>query len=430
MRHQVTVALAQDLHQALVQARVAVIAEQGFGVGDGSGLVLPVNQVPGGQIKKHAAGHLALLGPQVPVAQQRHDLRQVQLPVVIGATNVHTRGGQNVRAAIGLLPALWPQAHHRKVRGTTPQVHHQHGALFRQALFVVQRGRNRFQLKRHLVKTHRLHGLAQGGFGLCIALRVVVHKMHGPAHHHAARCAAQVQCSAFTQSGQKGADDVLKTDLLVLDLRGLQEQRAAQQAFERAHQPAFSAFHVMPDGIPPKVGGLVFGVVEHGGGHGQGLALQRDQAGAAFGAEPGHGRVGGTEIDAECTDVGGHHEWGLSIRGAQAWAWDTCLETACFMDRAFCHQVRECPFTRKDESVRMRYRTDQRSIISKNVKNTFFLSGRRNFKQRCDQELGAITGQQPFGSKEFPSEQNKNRAGFLGHGCGLFSGCRHRHPVG
>ena len=120
MRHQVAVALAQDLHQALVQARVAVIAEQGFGVGDGSGLVLPVDQVPGGQVKKNAAGHLALPGPQVPVAQQRHDLRQVQLPVVIGAANVHTRGRQNVRTAIGLLPAVWPQAHHGEVRGAAP----------------------------------------------------------------------------------------------------------------------------------------------------------------------------------------------------------------------------------------------------------------------------------------------------------------------
>ena len=370
VRHQVTVALAQDLHQALVQARVAVIAEQGFGVGDGSGLVLPVDQVPGGQIKKHAAGHLALLGPQVPVAQQRHDLRQVQLPVVIGATNVHTRGGQNVRTAIGLLPSIWPQAHHRKVRRTTAQVHHQHRAFFGQALFVVQRGRNRLQLKRYLVKTHRLHGLAQRCFGLRIALRVIVHKVHGPAHDHAARCAAQVQRSAFAQSGQKGADDVLKTDLLMPDLCGLQQQRAAQQAFQRTHQTPLGAFQIVFESIPPKVGAAVFGVVEHGRGHGHGLTFQRDQAGVALGAEPGHGRVGGAEIDAECADGGGHHEWGLSIRRAEARAWDACLESACFMDRAFCHQVRECPFNRRDESVRMRHRTEEGSIIIKNVKNT------------------------------------------------------------
>lgn len=37
---------------------------------------------------------------------------------------------------------------------------------------------------------------------------------------------------------------------------------------------------------------------------------------------------------------------------------------------AFCHQVREWPFTQQDESVRMRYRSGQRSIIGKFVKNT------------------------------------------------------------
>ena len=185
-------------------------------------------------------------------------------------------------------------------------------------MFVVQRGRNRLQLKRHLVKTHRPHGLAQRGFGLRIALRVIVHKVHGPAHHHAARRTAQVLRSAFAQGGQKGADDVLKTDLLVPDLCGFQQQRAAQQAFQRTHQAPIGAFHVMPDGIAAKVGAVVFGVVEHGGGHGHGFALQRDQAGVALGAEPGHGRVGGAEIDAECADGGGHHEWGLSIRRAEA----------------------------------------------------------------------------------------------------------------
>jgi len=40
------------------------------------------------------------------------------------------------------------------------------------------------------------------------------------------------------------------------------------------------------------------------------------------------------------------------------------------MDRAFCHQVRECPFNLRDESVRMRHRTEEGSIIIKNVKNT------------------------------------------------------------
>ncbi len=314
MRDVVAMSLGQHLHQALVQAHVAVIAAQRFGVGNGFGLVLPVDQVPGGQVKKHAAGHFALFGANVFVAQQRHDLRQIQLPVVIGAANVHARGGQNVSAAVGVPPALGPQAHHREVRGAAPQVHHQHGAFFRQALLVIQRCGNRLQLKRHLVKAHRQHRLAQRGFGLCVALGVVVHKMHGPAHHHAAWRAAQVLRRAFAQGGQKGGDDVLKADLLVPDLRGLQQQRAAQQAFERTHQAALGAFQIVSEGLAPKVGAAVFGVVEHGRGHGQGLTLQRDQTCTVLGAQPGHGGVGGAEIDAERASGGRGHVKGKVLR--------------------------------------------------------------------------------------------------------------------
>ena len=120
MGHVVAVALLQYTHEPFMQARLAVIAAQGLGVGDGFGLVLPVDQVPGRQIKKNPVGHLALVEAQMFVTEQRHDLRQVQLAVVVGAANVHTRGGQNVGAPVSPGHARWPQADHSEVRGAAP----------------------------------------------------------------------------------------------------------------------------------------------------------------------------------------------------------------------------------------------------------------------------------------------------------------------
>ena len=53
--------------------------------------VQPLDQVPGGEVKKHAAGHLAPLRPQVAVAQQRHDVFQAQL--------AHRAGFEHIGAA-------------------------------------------------------------------------------------------------------------------------------------------------------------------------------------------------------------------------------------------------------------------------------------------------------------------------------------------
>ena len=96
MCHVVPVAFGQHLHQSFVQTRIAVVGAQCFGVADGLGGVLPVDQMPSGQVKKNTAGHFAVFGPPMFVAQQRHHLVQVELAVVVGAANVHTRGGQHV----------------------------------------------------------------------------------------------------------------------------------------------------------------------------------------------------------------------------------------------------------------------------------------------------------------------------------------------
>ena len=218
VRQVVAQALLQHLHEALVQLGHRVVGPQGLGLRQGARLVEPMDQVPGGQVKKHAAGHLAPLRPQVAVAQQRHYQVQAELLVKVGAAHVHAAGGQHVVPAVGQAHALRPQAHHGEVRGAAAHVHHQHGLFAVQAALVVQGRRDGFELKSHFCKPDRLRRLLQRRLRQRVARRVVVHKMHGPAHHHARGRAAQAVRGTLAQRGQKGGDDVLKADLPVVDL--------------------------------------------------------------------------------------------------------------------------------------------------------------------------------------------------------------------
>ena len=212
---------------------------------------------------------------------------------------MHAGGGQHILAAVGQAHAIRTQAQDREVRGTAPQVDHQHQALARQAALVVQRGGNRLELERHLVKPDRARRLQQGLLGQGIALGVVIDEMHRPPHHHAPGCCAQGLAGALTQHPQESRDDVEEADRAVVDDGGLEQQRTAQQAFQRAHQPALGAAQVMCQRIAAEMGAALLGVVEHGGRHGQRLAFERNQTGQALVVGPGHGRVGSTEVDAE-----------------------------------------------------------------------------------------------------------------------------------
>src|SRR2546427_522745 len=90
----------QHFHQALVQALVAVVGAQVACLGQGLGRVQPLDQVPGREVEEHAAGHFAAAGADVPVAQQRHELGQVEPVVEVRAADVHAAGGQDVVAAV------------------------------------------------------------------------------------------------------------------------------------------------------------------------------------------------------------------------------------------------------------------------------------------------------------------------------------------
>ena len=119
------------------------------------------------------------------------------------------------------------------------------------------------------------------------------------ATHHAPGRGTQHLGRTLAQFVQKDFHDLLEADLLVVDHRGFEQQGAAQQALERAQQPAFGAAEVLGHGVAPEMRVAVFGVEEHRRGHGSGGALQRNQAGLAPWRRERHRRVGGAEINAQ-----------------------------------------------------------------------------------------------------------------------------------
>ena len=306
--HVVAQALFQHQHQAFVQRQVAVVGAQALCLTHGLGRVPPVNEVPGGQVKKHRIGHLPPVRPGVPVAQQGHDMLQAQALVKIGAANVHAACGQHVVGPVAAAAgALRPQAHHREVGRAATNVGHQHQAFALDAALVVKRCGNGLQLKADVAQACGLGGIQQHLLRQCIAFGVVVHKVHGAAQHHVAGGLAGLALGTFMQLGQKRRNDFLVAHGLAVDLGFLQQQRTAQQAFERAHQPPLGARQVLRHGISAKVGAAVLRIEKDGRGQRRGSALQLQRAHLVpFGA-PCCRRVGSAKVNAQGGGVNGAH---------------------------------------------------------------------------------------------------------------------------
>jgi hypothetical protein len=268
----------QHLHQALVQLLIAVIALETARRSQGLGRVQPLDQMPGGEIEEHAAGHLAPAGADVLVAQQRHDLGHIEAMVEIRASDMHAGGGQNVLSTVGMPGLLRAQTHHREVRGAAADIDHQHQLLLAQALLVVQRRRNRLQLKADFAQAGGARRSGQGILRLTVSLRVLVDKMHGtPQHHTLGQTAVQRLARLIGHALEKDRDDVLIADKLLVHRGLFQQQAAAQQAFEEAHQTPFLACQILLHGIAAEMRAVLFGIEEQRRGHAGGRAFQRQQ---------------------------------------------------------------------------------------------------------------------------------------------------------
>ena len=112
--------IAHHFHQTLVVHRVAVKVGHAAQFRHALRLVHGVDQVPGGQVKVHAAGHGARCLPRnaqakSAIAQGGHHAGQRHPAVKVGAGNVHAVVGQNVAAAVQPAHPLRSHAHHGKV---------------------------------------------------------------------------------------------------------------------------------------------------------------------------------------------------------------------------------------------------------------------------------------------------------------------------
>ncbi|MNT39995.1 hypothetical protein D3C72_1762830 [compost metagenome] len=125
--------------------------------------------------------------------------------------------------------------------------------------------------------------------------------MHRAAHYHRCRQHAQLALCRCSQLLHKHGHDVLVGHQLAMHRRFLLHQRAAQQAFERTHQAAFRTFQIALHCIAAKVGTVFLRVEEHGRGHGERRTFCLQQLRGPCRRIPleCHGRVGGTEINAQ-----------------------------------------------------------------------------------------------------------------------------------
>ncbi|MOA13541.1 hypothetical protein D3C78_1336000 [compost metagenome] len=98
---------------------------------------------------------------------------------------------------------------------------------------------------------------------------------------------------------QEQRNDVLVAHQMAMHRRLVLQQRAAQQAFERAHQPPFLAFEVLRHGIAPVMGAVLLGMEEQGRGHDHLLPFKGDGTDGTASNAQRHGRVGGAEINAK-----------------------------------------------------------------------------------------------------------------------------------
>ena len=233
------------------------------------------------------------------VAQERHDVTQVEQAVKVGAANMHAGGGQNIAGTLGVFAVLRVELDNGKVRRAPANVHHQHRGLFRDALLEVKRSSNRLQLKVDVGETGLQGGAAQRGLGQVVALAVVVHKMHRAAQHGAGNGLTQVRLAASFEFFEEQHHDVKKTDRLAVHHGLLVHQFAAQQALDGAHQTPLFAAQVGLHGLAAKERAVGFVAKKQGGGHGGFEAVQRHHAQLAVRINQGGGGVGGAEVDPE-----------------------------------------------------------------------------------------------------------------------------------
>ncbi|MNL24133.1 hypothetical protein D3C87_1455560 [compost metagenome] len=252
--------------------------------------------MPARQIEILARRHFLAVAQLAAQPQQRHGAGQAQCAVEVGPADMDTAVGQDVGLAVELPGAVRRQPHQRKVGGTAADVGHHHQFLARDARFVVERGSNRLVLERDVLEARRAGNLAQRVLGQLVGLGVFVDKEHRPAQHRLGERGAGGLFGAAFQFADEMGQQLAEGHGLAHDLGAVVHHRRAEQALERAHQPALVAGQVVAQRGAPVADQRVL-CVEEDHRRQRGLAIFQRQQHRLVGAQPAYRGVGGAEVE-------------------------------------------------------------------------------------------------------------------------------------
>ena len=241
-------ALFDQLEQTVDAGRVEDVVAHALQRQLGFLRVHRVDGVPGGQVEVHAGGHRRVAFHSAAVAEQRHHRLQAELFVEVGTADVHAAGGEDVVMAFGDHVPLGRQADQREVRGAAADVDDQHQLFLADGAFVVEGCGNGFVLERHVLEADALGHAFEGVGGFFVGLLVIVDEEHWSAQHHLLEGPLGNHFSALLKLVEKQAEDLFEGDGAAQYGGFAFQQLGAQQAFQRAHQPAFVAFQVLVQG--------------------------------------------------------------------------------------------------------------------------------------------------------------------------------------
>ena len=311
-------ALFDQLEQAIDAAGVLDVVAHAAQGQLGLLRVHRVDGVPGRQVHVVAGGHVGAALHPAAVAEQRHHALQAQLLVEVGAADVHAASGEDVVVAVIDATALGGQTHQGKVRGTTADVDDQHQLFAFDGGFVVEGRGDRFVLEGHILETDLARHFHQGVFGFLVGGGIVIDEEHRAAQYHLLEFPTGGGFGAAFQLADEQPQEVLERHGGAQHAGVVLDQLGAQQALQRAHQPAFVAFQVLVQRQAAVHRTAFLDIEEHHRRQGDLVVLQGDQRLLA-GAQPADGGVGGTEVNAAGTGRGGVvHVFGSGEKNGRA----------------------------------------------------------------------------------------------------------------
>ena len=315
MRQPVTGPVFNQCEQAFQPFRLQRIDVKALLLGPDLPGVGEIDGVPGGQIEVNAGRHFAAIFQCTAITQLRHDAAQAQLAVEVGAANMHAAIGQHIVAPIRPFGPFWRQANDGKVGSATADVGNQHDFFAMNLRFVMIGGGNRLELKADFREADGAGNFAQRVLGLLVGRRVVVDKENRAPENGLFEGTIRRLLRPFFQGADELVQQFPEDDGLPIHLRAPVDQAAAEQALQRAHQPAFGAVQIFRQPGAAEADVVLFRVEKHHRGQRQLAILQRQQARCAR-SLPADGGVGRTEIDAASAGGRGKHgEAGQNVGG-------------------------------------------------------------------------------------------------------------------